>query len=96
MIKQIHSGKSIEHELTQMYHPVTQVNLAYDFITSNDKLITYSNSPDFIMAAKYIAQKYNVAINFYKDGINCGDDIEPIFDDFNKSLDMINEYDICE
>jgi hypothetical protein len=96
MIKQIQSGKSIEHELTKMYHPVPQVNLAYDFITSNDKLIAYSNNPDFIMASKFFAKKYNIDVHFYKDGINCFNDIELIFEDFNKSLDMINKYDIDE
>jgi len=58
--------------------------------------ITYSNSQDFIMAVKYISLKHCVEVEFFLDGVSCGNSIELIFHECNKALDLINEKGLTE
>ena len=58
----------------------------------NDKdEVAYSNNTDFISGVKYIGLKQNVETEFFLNGVSCGNDIEPVFADLNRALDMINE-----
>ena len=43
------------------------------------------------MAMKYIAKKEGITPEFFINGVSCGNDIGPVFNDFNRSLDLINE-----
>jgi hypothetical protein len=87
----VYCGETIEEKCDKQLHPVKFVELAQSLVLSNTNEICYSNNPDFVMGIKYIAKKHNIDIEFFLNGVSCGDDIEPIFNDFNRSLDMINE-----
>ena len=50
----------------------------------------FSNSPDFIFAIKYLCQEFNINCLFYLNGESLGNNIEPIFEDFNKSFELVN------
>ena len=92
----IHSGKTISSKCDYQKHPADEVlsaSLVVEY-AANDRTIPeviYSNSTDFVSAIKYIAKKHNVEVEFFLDGVSHGNDIEPLFADFNKSLDLINE-----
>ena len=73
------------------------------------KFFVASHSTDMISAIRYIAAKEEVQdkLNFYlaedSEGTpyeytyrDLGLDIDPIFKSFNKSLDKIDEYGVCE
>ncbi len=92
----IYCGKSIQNKCGMQLHPIQEVENAKILIDSNKDEMAYSNNPDFVSAIKYIGKKQNVETEFFLDGISCGDDIEPIFADFNKALDMINEFGATE
>ena len=94
---QVFCGESIEYKCGQQIHPAKQVLLAKDIIdhaktidSSMDRIF-YSNDPDFVRGIKYIGLKEGVETEFFLNGISCGSDIEFIFNDFNRSLDLINE-----
>ena len=40
---------------------------------------------------KYGGEKLGINIEFIHNGDSIGTDVEPIFEDFNRSLDMISE-----
>ncbi len=88
----VYCGESIQDFCDGQLHPIKEVEKASDvfkFLVGESHF--YSNSPDFVSAMKYIGEKQNVEVEFFLDGISCGNDIEPIFKDFNRALDMINE-----
>ena len=87
----IYAGESIEHLCGQELHPKNYVLKAQELVLSEQDVIAYSNSPDFISAIKYIAKKHKIETEFFLDGISAGDSIEPLFENFNRSLDLINE-----
>ena len=70
---------------------MSEVKFAFDIITSEQDEIVYSNSADCISAIKYIGKKHNVLTEFWLNDNCYGDDIDPIFADLNRALDMINE-----
>lgn len=73
-------------------HPVKEVELVNKIITeATYNGVYYSNSFDFISAIKHIGLKHKVQTEFFLNGVSCGNDIELIFKDFNRALDMINE-----
>ena len=88
----VYCGKSIEDKCGNQKHPEKEVENAKCLVLSDNDEIAYSNSTDFVMAAKYIAKKYNIVVEFFLDSVSYGNSIEEIFADFNKSLDMINLY----
>ena len=88
----VYCGKSIEDKCGNQKHPEKEVENAKSLVLSVNDEIAYSNSPDFIMATKYIAKKYNIGIEFFLDSVSYGNSIEEIFADFNKSLELINLY----
>ena len=87
----VYCGETIQEKCGTELHPVKYIELAQSLILSDNDEICYSNNPDFVMGVKYIAKKHNIDCEFFLNGESCGDDIEPIFNDFNRSLDMIDE-----
>lgn len=87
----VYCGESIQDKCGKQIHPANEVMNAKAFVESLVDEVCYSNHPDFISAVKYIGKKHNVETEFFLDGVSCGDDIEPIFRDLNRSLDLINE-----
>lgn len=87
----VYCGETITEKCRQQLHPVKEVELANELINSSHDVVTYSNSTDFVSAIKYIGKKQGVETEFFLNGVSCGDDIEPIFNDFNRALDMINK-----
>ena len=87
----VYCGETITDKCRQQQHPVKEVERANELINSNQDSITYSNSSDFVSAIKYIGEKQGVQVEFFLNGVSCGNDIEPIFGDFNRALDMINK-----
>jgi len=88
----IHCGESVQDKCREQRHPIKEVEAAYTLITLlGDAPITYSNHPDFVSAIKYIGKKHGVETEFFLNGVSCGNDIEPIFADFNRALYMITE-----
>lgn len=91
----VYCGESIEDKCGPQLHPVKEVERANAMITGggiiSDNPVAYSNNTDFISAVKYIGKKQGVETEFFLNGVSHGDDIEPIFEDLNRSLDMINE-----
>ena len=88
----LYSGVSIEHKCREQLHPVSEVNKAIELINDLDTqtLTLFSNSTDFIGTIKYYGEKKEVELEFFLDYVSHGDDIEPLFEDFNKSFDIIN------
>lgn len=92
----IYSGKSIETQAIQELHPVSAVNYVNNLIT-NERLSDviehkiYTNNSDLVSAVKYLGKLHNVQTEFFLDGISHGNDIEPLFADFNRALDLLSE-----
>lgn len=93
MIKiKVYCGESIEDKCRQQLHPLNEVKRANEIIElAKDGMICYSNHPDFVSAMKYIGEKQGIEVEFFLNGVSCGNNIDPIFEDFNKALDMINK-----
>lgn len=87
----IYCGETVTHLCGSQRHPVTEVMAAQKLIDSDHDVIAYSNHPDFVSAIKYIGLKKGIKAEFFLDGVSKGNDIEPIFADFNRALDLINE-----
>jgi len=87
----VYCGETIQEKCGKQLHPVVEVKNAEKLILSNKDEVAYSNNSDFISAIKYIGLKYNVETEFFLNGVSCGNDIEPVFTDLNRSLDMLNE-----
>ena len=89
-------GLSIQDKCEKQLHPIREVEQARALINSKQNEIAYSNNSDFVSAIKYIGIKQKVETEFFLNGISCGNDIEPIFADFNIAFDMINEFGATE
>ena len=87
----VYSGESISDKCEKELHPVAYVKLAEKLVLSNQDEVAYSNNPDFVSAVKYLGEKYDITTVFYLDSVCYDDDIEPLFKDFNRSLDLIEE-----
>lgn len=93
---QVYCGESVSNmiNISTEIHPVKQVENANSLIESvvNFKKIrkVYSNSPDFVSAIKYIGEIKGLETEFFLNGTSQGNDIEKIFEDFNKSYDLLN------
>lgn len=92
----VYCGQTITDKCGKQLHPVTEVQNANSLVMSETDEIAYSNSPDFISAIKYIGLEQNIKAEFFLNGVSCGNDIEPIFEDFNRSLDMIHKLGLTE
>ena len=89
-------GESIQEKCGKQLHPVAEVQNANTLVCSNKNEVAYSNNSDFISAVKYIGKKQDIETEFFLNGKSCGDDIDSIFDDLNRALDMIHELGTCE
>jgi hypothetical protein len=90
----VYCGITIQYKCDKQLHPIREVEKACALInTPLDEFneIAYSNHPDFVSAVKYIGKKQGVETEFFLNGVSHGSDIEPIFGDFNRALDMVNE-----
>ena len=84
-------GVSIEDKCRHQLHPLNEVIQAQKSLSLNKSMDFYSNSPDFVSAIKYLCQEKNINCEFFLNGESTGNDIEPIFENFNKSFDLLNE-----
>ena len=87
----VYCGESIEDKCRHQLHPLSEVKKAKEIMSLNKSIDCYSNSPDFVSAIKYIAEKNDVNVEFFLNGKSVGVDIEPIFEDFNKSFTFLDE-----
>lgn len=87
-------GVSIENKCRHQLHPLNEVIRAQKSLSLNKSMDFYSNSPDFVSAIKYLCQEKGINCEFFLNGESIGSDIEPLFKDFNKSLDLLNE--LCQ
>ena len=92
MIK-VYCGELEEDRATEDCHPVTYVTRAYE-TTKNytgEELIIVTNSLDFIGALYYFSKKRKIKdIEFYLNRMPVHKNIEKIYADFNRSIDMLN------
>ena len=84
-------GVSIEDKCRHQLHPLNDVIQAQEALSLNKSMDFYSNSPDFVSAIKYLCQEKSISCEFFLNGESTGNDIEPIFENFNKSFDLLNE-----
>lgn len=87
----VYCGVSIEDKCRHQLHPLNEVIQAQKLLSLNKSMDFYSNSPDFVSAIKYLYKEKNIKCEFFLNGESTGDDIEPIFENFNKSFDLLNE-----
>jgi len=84
-------GISVENKCGYQLHPLNEVKRAKEIVDRNTSIDCYSNSTDFVSAIKYYGLEKGIKTEFYLDGKSCGEDIESIFENFNKSIDLLNE-----
>lgn len=87
----VFSGETIEDKCRTQLHPINEVKRAKELVDLNTSIDCYSNSSDFVSAIKIYTLAKKIKVDFYLDEVNCGNDIEPIFESFNKSFEMMNE-----
>ncbi len=88
----VYCGESIDlHSNRTQLHPLNEVKEVLEYINATYNFHICSNSPDFVMAMKHIGEKYKVDVEFFLNGVSQGNDIERIFEDFNKAFDLMNE-----
>jgi len=87
----VYCGETVQDKCGPQLHPTVEVKNAERLVLSDKDEVAYSNNTDFVSAVKYIGLKHKVPTEFFLNGVSCGDDIEPVFEDFNKALDMINK-----
>lgn len=106
---EIYTGESIESKAIKELHPVTAfnyvekimkislspLNLKKEEIEQKEIIYTiYTNNPDIVSATKYLGIKYKIQTEFFLNGISHGENIETIFEDFNRSLDLLDNIEI--
>lgn len=90
----VYCGVTVENKCDIQRHPLNEVKRANDIILNikdNTEYVFYSNSSDFVSTIKYLSDKYEIETEFFLNDISTGNDIEEIFDDFNKSIDLLDE-----
>jgi hypothetical protein len=93
---QVFCGQTIETFCNRELHPVNEVKRAINLTSSlmgGGQLKVYTNSPNFVMAIKALADKHEINIEFFLNNVSQGRDIEAIFGDFNSSFTLLEE--IC-
>ena len=86
----VYSGESIEDKCRTQKHPLNEVKRAKEIIDLNKSIDCYSNSPDFVSTIKYLSDKYSITSEFFLNGESFGNDIEPIFEDFNRAFTLMD------
>ena len=86
-------------------HPLDVIHRAeylikYEIYNSLIERVVITNSTDFVMAMKCMANFYKCNVEFHlvnSDGIiNCGTDIEPLFASFNKVFKELEKFETEE
>ena len=94
MLIHVYCGESVEYECEHQKHPVNEVKRAKEIIDSiiesKKSVYCHSNSPDFVSAIKYLSEKHSIESKFFLNGECFDSDIEPIFEDFNKSFTLLD------
>jgi len=91
----LYCGITVEKKVGLEYHPVTQFNRAKEEIditlmgNENYTIELFSNSPDFVSAIFYLAHDNDIIVELFLNGVSCGNDIEKIFEDFNRFYDLL-------
>ena len=87
----INTGISVEKQCREPKHPLNEVKNAKEIFDLNITTKVYSNSPDFVQTLSMLCDKHNREYELILDGENVGHDLNKVFSDFNKSLDLQNE-----
>jgi hypothetical protein len=88
----VYCGETVQIKCDKQLHPVSEVVKAVGVLELNKDLVeVYSNSSDFVSTIKYVGKEKNIETEFFLNGKSCGSDIEPIFGDFNRALDMLDK-----
>lgn len=90
-IIRVYCGVLVEDRRFRQLHPLNEVIQAQKSLSIGKSMVFYSNSPDFVLAVKYLCSERGMECEFFLNGESCGNDTEPIFEDFNKSFDLLNE-----
>lgn len=95
----VYCGETIENQTSVEYHPVTLFNRAKECMRiamlgnfGDTPMSLFSNSPDFVSTIFYLGNHNNMQIEFFLNDVSCGNNIEPIFDDFNRFYDLLDEH----
>lgn len=97
---EVYSGESVLDEICNPYHPLLNVESAHRFVMNlkasncDGVLKLCSNSPDFVSAIYYLCEKENINAEFFLNGMSQGNNIEEIFNDFNRSYELLDN--LCE
>jgi hypothetical protein len=86
----VYSGVSVEDKCRSQLHPLNEAIKAKEIVDLCESIDCYSNSTDFIQTIKYYAKSKNINTEFFLDGESFGSEIEPLFEDFNKSFDFMD------
>lgn len=87
----VYCGESVQDLCRSQLHPVAEVKRAGELLAMACNVVSYSNSPDFVSAVNHLAKKYQAEPEFFLNGVSCGQDIEPIFADFNRAITMLKD-----
>ena len=87
----IYSGVSIEHLCEKQLHPVNEILKAKNLIDSGVSFHECSNSTDFISTIKWYGERQGYECEFFLNGESHGSSIEEIFEDFNRSLKLLED-----
>lgn len=88
----VYCGMSVEDKCDQQLHPINEVLRAKEILDAKTSTTVYSNSTDFILTLFYLGKKSEVDLEFFLDGVSCGNEIEPIFEDLNKAFDLLDAF----
>lgn len=86
----IYCGETIKDKCSPEKHPVDEVLSAKEMVDKGFGK-NYSNDPDFISTIKYYGEYKGVEVEFFLDGVSHGNNIDPIFKDLNRSIDLLNK-----
>ena len=94
----IHTGMSIcgNTHIPRIFefHPVFYFEYARRIIREfndrhQERLIFYSNSPDFVSSLYYMAEKHKIPCEIYLDGKSST--LEDVFEDWNRFYDLLDK-----
>lgn len=91
---QVFCGETIESFCNRELHPANETKRAINIfkaLVGGESFKMYTNNPDFVSAMKHLADKHEVDIEFFLNNISQGREIEGIFEDFNRSIKLLNE-----
>jgi hypothetical protein len=84
----VYCGISVQNNCVDE-HPLLDVQKAIELIDRKQSTYTYTNSPDKVLTLKHYGEEKGIELEFFLDGVSLGNNIEPIFADFNKAHDLL-------